>query len=496
MSSTSEREAYNVSANEQRKHATKSNLKAVIPTGLENVAAVTSDSIPEQGPTFRSAVRRPGSIAARGSSALNINKEELETGVIDKKEYLKPSTQSENKASNEDDNNWNVRNESLRSVPNYYPLEKSSRFVSDSSANEIATRISESCRMMSVQAMYDSDLATASLKTSEHVDIHLSLWQGKAPRYPNCIIVEAQRRKGDAVVFHHYCRNLLDAAQGEFNSDTFITKEKLEQKYTTIASELLEERESSTAAGTERENFLFALEIAAGLIKKDRMDARQLGMESLCLLTDPTRTGKETALLASKVVLLGTIHDENATESDLLQEELGIREAVLSLVQFGRLGEGGEFSPPNESNDEDNELPDEKSHNDILHNLALAVLSNALEVLENQTAKIDPNKSVASITNTFLDESTDISSRDLLRTLLGGLEQAEAKPHDACLSAKCLKFLFQASQKARRKARSLNAKQIVATALDIGRRTHVKLEEEAQKVITALEKPDTEEGDE
>ena len=53
MSSTSEREAYNVSANEQRKHATKSNLKAVIPTGLENVAAVTSDSIPEQGPTFR-----------------------------------------------------------------------------------------------------------------------------------------------------------------------------------------------------------------------------------------------------------------------------------------------------------------------------------------------------------------------------------------------------------------------------------------------------------
>ena len=333
--------------------------------------------------------------------------------------------------------------------------------------------------------------ATASLKTSEHVDIHLSLWQGKA----NCIIVEAQRRKGDAVVFHHYCRNLLDAAQGEFDSDSFITREKLEQRYTTIATELLEGKESTSADCTERENFLFALEIAAGLIKKDRMDARQLGMESLCLLTDPARTGKETALLASQVILLGTIHDENATESHLLPEELGIREAVLSLVQFGRLGEGGEFSPP-ESNDEDNELPDEKAHNDILHNLALAVLSNALEVLENHTNKIDPNKSVASITNTFLDESTDISSRDLLRTLLGALEKAEEKPHNACLSAKCLKFLFQASQKARRKARSLNAKQIVATALEIGRRTHVKLQEETQKVITALEKPDTEEEEE
>ena len=160
--------------------------------------------------------------------------------------------------------------------------------------------------------MYNSELATASLKTSEHIDIHLSLWQGKAPRFPNYIIVEAQRRKGDVVVFHHYYRNLLDAAQGDFKADTYITKEKLEQKYTKIASELLEEKELSVADGTERENFLFALEIAPSLIKNDHMDARQLGMESLCLLKDPTRTGKETALLASKIVLLGTIHDENA----------------------------------------------------------------------------------------------------------------------------------------------------------------------------------------
>ena len=53
MSSTSERESYNVSANETRKHATKSTFTAGIPTGLENVAAVTSDSNPEQGAIFR-----------------------------------------------------------------------------------------------------------------------------------------------------------------------------------------------------------------------------------------------------------------------------------------------------------------------------------------------------------------------------------------------------------------------------------------------------------
>ena len=38
-----------------------------------------------------------------------------------------------------------------------------------------------------------------------------------------------------------------------------------------------------------------ALNIAASLIRKDRVDARRLGMESLILLTDPLRAGIETA---------------------------------------------------------------------------------------------------------------------------------------------------------------------------------------------------------
>jgi len=441
----------------------------------------------------RSAVRRPYSIAERRGTPLTSQQEDNDENVINKELFLE-TVESFQPPAIAATSNWVVRNESLRCVPNYYPLEKSSRFVSDASATEIANRISESCRIMSVQAMFDGQLATASLRTAEHVDIHLSLWQGLAPRYPNCIIVEAQRRRGDAVVFHKYCRNLLDAAQGDFDTRTFDKKEQFDSKFTHVASELLEEKELTSSGCSERDNSLFALEIAAGLLKKDRMDARQLGMESLCLLTDPTRTGSETALLASRVVLMGSIHDENADDNDLLPEELGIREAILSLIQFRRLGEGGEFSSSYDSDDDDtNAHPEEEQHNCLLHNLALAVMSNALEVLKTYSTKMGSKKSVASLTNSFLDESNDMSNRDLLRTLLGGLEQAKDKPHDARLSAKCLKCLFQASQKARRKARNLNAKEIVATALDIGKRTHVKLETETEKLMTALQQPDSDE---
>merc|ERR1739848_360250 len=94
-------------------------------------------------------------------------------------------------------------------------------------------------------------------------------------------------------------------------------------------------------AGTETENAVVALEIAHGLLMKDRMDARRLGLESLCLLTDPAKTGLVTASMASRVVLLGTARDVVDNDSDngaaLSCDEAPfreIRQVLFSLIQF------------------------------------------------------------------------------------------------------------------------------------------------------------------
>lgn len=264
---------------------------------------------------------------------------------------------------------------------------------------------------------------------------------------------------------------------------------------------------SIDGASTEHENALLALEIAASLLKKDRMDARQLGMESLCLLTDPTRTGVETALIASRVVLTGSTQDESqddAKDDDYDgADQWGIREAILALVQFGRLGDDGGFDQDVDSDDDSctgcsgsGVPPDEQRHNDMLHNLALAVLANALDVLENHGARLCEagSESPSSVADAFLSDSHEMMEKDLLKTLLGKLGDAEVKPHDATLSAKCLRSLCEASKDARRRARDLKAKQIVQTALEVGQRTHVKLEKESQKVIHTLAKETEEEA--
>lgn len=385
--------------------------------------------------------------------------------------------------------NWHPQHNTLRPIPNFYPLEKSSRYIHDSAEN-IAARMSDACRLMSVHAEYDNEAGTALLMTDDHVEIFVSLWKGNIQadsseyktdpddtKDENLVtIVEVQRRKGCSVSFHKYGRRLLDSASGNFNADDNNTV-SVPKVSPCIQEEKKKDEESS----------VLALEIAASLLRKDRMDARRLGLESLCLLTDPEKAGVETARLSSQVVLFGSVQDVHSENADFIPDELGIREAILSLVQFGRLGEYGDFEDDLEDEEVDN---DEKEFNEVLHNLALGVLSNALAALEpDKTAYED----VSDSTDSFLEESREISKKELLSTLLNVLGKAEAKPHDACLSAQCLKCLFQASKKAKKRARELKAKQIVMTALDVGRRTHVKLETETKRIIKELEKNDDEE---
>lgn len=391
----------------------------------------------------------------------------------------------------------------LRPVPAFYPLEKSSRFVEDDK-DAVTERLAECLRVLSVQADFNNEVASAYLMTSEGVEMHLSLWKTLGEKAG--IVVELQRRKGDSIAFHRYSRYILDAAVGDFDVTDHIEThgEDLDFVYSKKVQRLLN-IELGKSKGEEHENAVIAIEIAHGLLMKDRMDARQLGLESLCLLTDPKKTGITTALITSHVVLLGTARGidglgDNAGKDEIVSDEApfqGIREAILSLVQFSRIGE-------DDFEDDDDDCLG------VLNNLALAVLANALDVVENQD-RYDENPeetekkpsilktaSSSSITGAFLEESNEISKSELLSTLIKELSKATLKPHNACLSAKCIGSLCRASDKAKRRAKELGAKNVVSTALDVGVRTHLKLETECNKVtkvLTAVAREEDEEAE-
>jgi len=301
---------------------------------------------------------------------------------------------------------------------------------------------------------------------------------------------------GDSIAFHRYSRHILDAAVGEFDPQEHVATHGIELDivYSKKVQRMLN-LETIKESTNDLENAIIAIEIAHGLLKKDRMDARQLGLESLCLLTDPNKTGKKTALISSRVVLLGTSQDPDAEEEgEVLLDEgpfQDIRQTILSLIQFRRIGDGDDF-------DDDVVHPEEEEHLTVLHNLALAVLANALDVIESEDLADDTSdegkrttrsqlSTASTICDSFLEEAEEVGGgNEILKTLISELGKASNKPHNACLSAKCIGSMCRASDKARRRARDLGAKNVVQTALEVGSRTHLKLETECKKVMSTL----------
>jgi hypothetical protein len=135
-----------------------------------------------------------------------------------------------------------------------------------------------------------------------------------------------------------------------------------------------------------------ALNMAASLIKKDRIDARRVGIESLILLTDPLRAWMETAKIASHVVLLGSAQEESVDDADALLDAssgLGIRETILEMIMADEIQDSM-------TDDADGFKGIEKEFTDSLTNLGLTVLSNALHTIEESVKNDDLKPSASS----------------------------------------------------------------------------------------------------
>ena len=398
----------------------------------------------------------------------------------------------------------------LKQIPAFYPLEKTSRLIPTTTSttttlhdvHSITQRITECLRAMSVQALYDHDQAT--LWTAEHVEMHLSLWQAA-----NGIVVEVQRRKGDAILYYQYARHILAAATGPIDVQQLQETSRHNASYTVSKKTKLLlnlHDNSSTTTTDEPQNAIVALEMAHSLLTKDRMDAQILGLESLCLMTDPNKTGILTALLTAHAVLLGSLdnlvlvqqdndnhqqeHPYNHLEGPLVE----IKETVLNLVQMDH-----HHNNNNDNYSEDPHTTPDSTTEAMLHDLALAVLANALDVLEHPERWEDEPEStrprLRTASSNEVTKEFHQQEKSMLSTLIQELGNAKQSPHNATLSAQCLSSLLKASEEARRKAHELGAKTIVQTALDVGEQTHYKLEQACQSVVQALQQTDEEETD-
>lgn len=308
--------------------------------------------------------------------------------------------------------------------------------------------------------------------------------------------MECMRTRGSVVAFHAHSRAILRAAMGlDDGVDTRSIVSPLEVPRSDVRRPLLQRSNKRRALSPPT-----GLEDALSLLKKDRICAQRLGMESLVMLTDETSSGKDMALYCSQAIL--------APSNDAIKE--GAHDWIVSLIQ-DRIAPGEtvevlpeRFDTSNASvvmedstiSSAESTLPmlEDAHHGGVLRSLALRTLANALSVM----SKYDGD----SLRSILSDESCPFVTEGFLVALAEDLQGASrppaivtgtrlASPHEAALAAMCIGILCQHSDVASRiLVPPKQDKQPVLDALQkaerAGKVSNVMLEREAERAFLTL----------
>lgn len=262
------------------------------------------------------------------------------------------------------------------------------------------------------------------------------------------VIVEVQRVKGSSIQFHKVARIFLQIAMMKTKHDT--------KRYDYQHTYLLK---SDKKRSEQDENFtcIFTLELVDELLKKDRVDANLLGMESLQYLTSGKYATKAMVDVASRAIITG-------------ERFPNIKDTISSLIT--------KYT-----------IDDESQHNDIeekyydkMRVCALSVLSSSLNSFF--TDNDDERKS------TYFDSillSDDwIGDNGLMKMLLAEIQNAKNSPHQAYLAAKCLEVVLRHSTQSRHHAIELGVRAFITESLLFGQTAYALLELVSERILDTL----------
>lgn len=332
---------------------------------------------------------------------------------------------------------WTVT--TLKPLPTDFPLEKTSRRVSDSSGSAVAMRINKCLRMCSIEAKYNDAEGKAKCRTADFVFFCIKLFSDS-----DNVIVEIQRRRGNSNNFKRHCCAILDAAEGCFvNPSPSFPDLKHVSNLACLKGVKIDEDE--TAALDE------SISTIGDLLAKDGRDANMLGIKKLEFLTNPLYSSQETVRNAARRVIIP-------------QSNSPIQDAISTFLQFNVLSAyrrgAEEFS---------------HDHEEYMHNISLSVVHNCVIAIAEEGNLADVLKSKQ---QWFL--------HTLLPVLVHDIGSAKNQPHNACLAAKCINCLAGCAPFVRESIVGAGAIDALSEACIVGAGSHDSLSEVSDRTVRLL----------
>jgi hypothetical protein len=327
----------------------------------------------------------------------------------------------------------------------------------------------------------------ATCLTCDRCHFVINLYKGSAKNahgvdFSHGVVVECLRVSGSVLSFHRACRAVLQASSGQSTGDDH------RKSYTTSVLEFRRLKASRVATLSRPKSVIsaaHALEQARVLLKKDRLDCQELGMERLVGLTNPETCGEEVSLEISLQVL-----QENWLVQYLIEpaEEDGPASATTILSGCASSLLEGEPSVNNTEATTKRMVLEEVRHEGKLRSCALRVLCNSLAVVAE--AKM--------LEKVVKQAGCPLVKEQLLVALVQDLKGANRPPsvvmagyklasaHEAALALRCLRILGEHSDGCRAYLQTEEALERLETARACGRSTHLVLQQEADKTHSKM----------
>ena len=341
---------------------------------------------------------------------------------------------------------WQVKTGALEMAS--FPLERTHREIPDVEAEEVCSRISEALRVLSIEAEYDNEKAKAKCRTSDYSCFRIRLYAGSEVGQP--VIVECQRRSGPGMSFMQSCRAILSAAEGKaITAEASKKKVPPFMKCPIVNMKCLQGVKPVTV---DREaDVSTALDKVIDLLRKDQHDSSVLAMENLCHLTDPIKTYPDTAVKASKTILVGN------------NDKYNVREEMTALLE--RDGVPPDFD----------HVDIGQNHADHLRHLALLVFSNSLAL----TSKDGSLEGAIGKEEWF--------GEFLIPNLMDSVASCTTSPNNASVASCCLNSLMSCSTLACSMVRKYDGVLVIARAHQYGSEHHELLADETKRCLKSLE---------
>lgn len=329
---------------------------------------------------------------------------------------------------------WDVKGHNLKLLSLDFPLERTHREIWDD-VSQVAKRISDSLRVLSIETEFDNQKAKAKCRTNDCVCFRIRLYAGSESAEP--VIVELQRRNGSAASFMCTCRAILNAAEGK----TLVPKQSLRPFQTKPINQMKCLQSVSAPVLMAHAN---PLNKVMGMLRSTKRDSNVLGFENLCSLTDPSTTFSVIAFQISREMILN---------DDLRQEIYAFTEQDV------------DFS------DDDGLV----RHTEQVRNMALTVFANALSVCRMNGCLMKA-----------IEEDKWFVER-LIPSLLNELQRFEFFTNSACKAACCVQSLMACSDVSKEVVVAKGGVAIFKQAYDFGTRRHAELASETSKCLNMVD---------